>query len=234
MLSVFTSVILIFSIATASASEIVNDLKSPWRKDVRDWVLGGAIATGLLVAFEKQIVDPTQQELNEDKPLGPFAKIGDYGGRFYPNAIYSLGMLGAYWATGDKKYGQHSWVMFKASAYAISASTLLKYTIHENRPNGDNNQSFPSGHATSAFAFATTVIARHDFFPYGVSALALATLTAVSRMNDNYHYLHDVVAGATIGTAFGLGVGRQISEDVQVVPVYSRDLMGIAVAWSLN
>ena len=39
-----------------------------------------------------------------------------------------------------------------------------------------------------------------------LTLLALAGTVALSRMNDNKHYLHDVVAGATIGTAYGLGI----------------------------
>ena len=45
-----------------------------------------------------------------------------------------------------------------------------------------------------------------------MGALSLAALTAFSRMNDNQHYIHDVVAGATIGTVFGLGTAYTIQK----------------------
>lgn len=96
--------------------------------------------------------------------------------------------------------------MLKATAYAGATTTFLKVVIKEQRPNKTTWDSFPSGHATTAFAFASVVAAEHGFWPYGLGATLLASLTGISRMNDNMHYEHDVVAGATIGTAFGLGV----------------------------
>ena len=41
---------------------------------------------------------------------------------------------------------------------------------------------------------------------WGAPALALATLTGVSRMNDGRHFLQDVLAGMTVGVGYGLGV----------------------------
>jgi membrane-associated phospholipid phosphatase len=58
--------------------------------------------------------------------------------------------------------------------------------------------SFPSGHAASAFAFATgvaTVIPAA-----GVPLSALATLVAYSRVHTGVHYPSDVIAGSLIGT----------------------------------
>ena len=62
--------------------------------------------------------------------------------------------------------------------------------------------SFPSGHATTAFAFAATIAL---FAPrYRVGLLALATMLAISRVVVGAHYLSDVLAGAMLGIAFTL------------------------------
>lgn len=57
--------------------------------------------------------------------------------------------------------------------------------------------SFPSGHAASAFAFATGVASEAPV-PGGL-LIALAALVAYSRVHTGVHYPSDVVAGAVIG-----------------------------------
>ncbi|MGE4132116.1 MAG: phosphatase PAP2 family protein [Bdellovibrionales bacterium] len=200
----FTLLILNPSLSSAS---IGGELASPWTTKARPWLLGGSAVTLSLVAFKDEVVDPFQEQTVRDKPLGEWSKLGDLGGQFIPNALYISGMAITGWAVGGGPYIGWAKVMAKGSVYAVLTTWVLKYAIHEPRPheNGDN-LSFPSGHTTAAFAFASVVAAEHSFFPYGVSALALATLTGYSRINDNKHYLHDVIAGATVGTAYGLGV----------------------------
>jgi membrane-associated phospholipid phosphatase len=58
--------------------------------------------------------------------------------------------------------------------------------------------SFPSGHAASAFGFATGV--GHVLPPAAVPLRALAALVAYSRVHTGVHYPGDVIAGALIGT----------------------------------
>ena len=61
-----------------------------------------------------------------------------------------------------------------------------------------SSTSFPSGHAATAFAFATGV--GHEL-PYAAIPLrALAALVAYSRVHTGVHYPADVVAGALLGT----------------------------------
>lgn len=191
---------------TNAVQRIPSELASPWTTAARPWLLWG---TGMTVGFLalQKYDDENQQRMAKEKPLGTLSVIGDYAGRLIPNALYVAGMYGAYWNTKDEDYKKNGQIMFKASAYSAGVSTILKLVVREQRPNnGKDRSSFPSGHATTAFAFSGVVIAEHGFWPYGLGATALATLTAVSRMNDNMHHGHDVVAGATIGTAFGLGV----------------------------
>lgn len=75
-------------------------------------------------------------------------------------------------------------------------------------------QSFPSGHTTSAFAFATTIsseLARWQpgtRWTVGPVLYAGAALAGVSRMYNNKHWASDVLAGAAIGTFVGTKVVR--------------------------
>jgi undecaprenyl-diphosphatase len=60
-------------------------------------------------------------------------------------------------------------------------------------------QSFPSGHATTAFALAMAVgfLSRRWFYP----ALVFAVAIAASRVIVGVHYPSDVLAGALVGVA---------------------------------
>lgn len=115
-----------------------------------------------------------------------------------------------------------------AAALATGISSGLKYTIGRNRPDlaGNNTQfrpfsgsnSFPSGHTAAAFAIATAVANEtqdswSDFVLYGA-----ASLTAISRINDNRHWASDVLIGGLIGHLSGRWVSKQMGP-VRVSPV---------------
>jgi membrane-associated phospholipid phosphatase len=57
--------------------------------------------------------------------------------------------------------------------------------------------SFPSGHAASAFAFATGV--THDLPTVGIPLHAAAAVIAYSRVHTGVHYPIDVIAGSVFG-----------------------------------
>jgi undecaprenyl-diphosphatase len=59
--------------------------------------------------------------------------------------------------------------------------------------------SFPSGHAASAFAFASG--AGHGLPVAAVPLQAAAALVAYSRVHTGVHYPVDVVVGALVGSA---------------------------------
>lgn len=62
--------------------------------------------------------------------------------------------------------------------------------------------SFPSGHTSSSFAFATAVAANNK--KLGVAAYVLAALIGFSRIYLGVHYFTDVLAGAVLGVAYGI------------------------------
>ena len=62
--------------------------------------------------------------------------------------------------------------------------------------------SFPSGHAASAFAFATGVALEKP--AAGVPLLGLASVIAYSRVYVGVHYPSDVIAGAAIGAGMAI------------------------------
>jgi membrane-associated phospholipid phosphatase len=79
---------------------------------------------------------------------------------------------------------------------------------------GNDYQSFPSGHTTNAFAFASLItadVARwwpREKWVVGPAAYGIATLVGASRVYHNAHWSSDVVGGALVGTLGGILVSR--------------------------
>lgn len=62
--------------------------------------------------------------------------------------------------------------------------------------------SFPSGHTLSSFEGATVLLIRDKRF--GIPAMILAAIIALSRLYLYVHYPTDVLAGAVLGITFGI------------------------------
>lgn len=77
----------------------------------------------------------------------------------------------------------------------------MKAAVNEERPDGRDCRSFPSGHTARAFMGAEMLYQEYkDVSPWiGYSGYAMAALTGYLRVYNNRHYLNDVVAGACIG-----------------------------------
>jgi hypothetical protein len=61
------------------------------------------------------------------------------------------------------------------------------------------SDALPSGHTTAAFALASGVSDELHSTPATIGLFTLATLTGWSRINDNRHWLSDVLSGAAVG-----------------------------------
>ena len=91
-------------------------------------------------------------------------------------------------------------------ADALGTSVLLsegfKRLFQEKRPDSNEHDSFPSGHATAAFSVATVESGLHP--RQALYWYAGATLISSSRVALHRHTVGDVLAGA----ALGYGVAR--------------------------
>lgn len=102
--------------------------------------------------------------------------------------------------------------MLTADAFSIGLITAvtraIKPVAKEERPDGSNHHSFPSGHTATAFMCATMLQKEYGHLsPWiGFSAYSVATATGVMRMMNNKHWMSDILAGAgmgIMGTEFG-------------------------------
>lgn len=127
-------------------------------------------------------------------------------------AIHSL-------ATGKSR--QKSCTEIRLVAEGVLAGQIvievLKSATKRKRPNGKSSRSFPSGHTGGAFGLAATLDAIYGK-KIGIPAYLMAGFVGLSRINDNKHYLSDVVAGALIGTAVARGFAKNYEKKWQIVP----------------
>ncbi len=129
---------------------------------------------------------------------------------------------------GDKQgFLQH------VASFAVTTGITygLKASIDSERPNGRNNNSFPSGHASQAFASASFLDHRYGW-QYGLPAYLAATYVAFSRVNSDNHRIRDVAASAVIAW----GVSHFIVDPRERVTVEgevtsNRALLRIRLKW---
>ncbi len=102
---------------------------------------------------------------------------------------------------------------------------------------GFQYNSFPSRHATLAFAAATSISAYYkDKLWVGVISYSLATMVGISRIYDDEHWASDVVAGAVLGYAIGkLVVNKQRKQSHFSLAPYSNGwATGVSISYILE
>lgn len=182
------------------------DLISPFTTPAAWIVAAGSVTTGMMYITRKNIKYRKRESFREAQPLGNFGFLGDYIGYGFLNVAYSSYFLWQGKSKNDPQAMRAFEHMLRASSYSFLVTQAIKYSVYEKRPGyPDDHHSFPSGHSSASFAFASVVAAQHGWI-WGGLAHGLATFIAVSRSNDDFHYLHDITAGITIGASYAWGV----------------------------
>src|SRR3989442_2662927 len=123
-------------------------------------------------------------------------------------------------ATSAQRRG-HVAVFANSIAWTLAATDWMKVLVHRKRPvlytsdataaaaDPNSQRSFPSGHASIAFAAATSylVMAQRERLPHRARNAALLYVGAlgvsVLRVSAGKHFPTDVLGGAGLGTAGG-------------------------------
>lgn len=176
--------------------------------------------------FTQRLQDPARQS-NRYFHTGAtfFRLIGDPGSLVVGGLTYAVGR-----ARGSRRaedIGLHSVesillsgaitgatkvIAGRARPYKDTANSL-NFGLMRGFRNGDY-ESFPSGHSTAAFAFASIISAEtshwwpNSRWVIGPIFYGGAALTGVSRIYNQAHWASDVVTGAAIGTLTGIKVYR--------------------------
>ena len=115
----------------------------------------------------------------------------------------------------------------------------LKLAVGRERPDGSGSRlssSFPSGHVSGSFAFATVIDQMYGH-KAGVPLYLAAGFVGLSRLSDDKHFLSDVLFGAVLGTVVGRSVARLHKQDdnghrLSIMPfVYDRTA-GLAMSFT--
>ncbi len=196
------------------------------------FILGG-MAAGTASFFDEDARETMtgQLEWSEDFETA--------GGPVY-STLFVVGMFtaGRFAAPGGR-FRAMTYDMLDAAIVNAAYSSVIKELVGRERPNGQDDKSFPSGHTSNAFALAA-VAERHYGWKLGVPAYALAGLMGLSRMNEDKHWLSDVVAGATLGFVVGRTVVRVNGRGAERVsratwslsPIVARHTHGVQLSGS--
>lgn len=159
-----------------------------------------------------------------------FAVGGGIGDGFLQVGIaigtYAVGHL-----NGHPKTAHVGADLIRAQLFTGILTHALKAVVRRERPttadgtesdSGSDTYAFPSGHAAASFTTAT-VLWRHLGWKVGVPASILASYTSAARLQQNQHYMSDVIFGAALGVATGRSVTMGHGErKLTIVPTVTR------------
>jgi membrane-associated phospholipid phosphatase len=91
-----------------------------------------------------------------------------------------------------------TWQFTKGALLNQAVTFSLKYALNKNRPYGNGDRAFPSGHTSTTFQSAAFIQKRYGW-KLGIPAYALAGFTGYSRINAQKHDGWDILAGAAVG-----------------------------------
>ncbi|RFS15310.1 phosphatase PAP2 family protein [Emticicia sp. C21] len=128
----------------------------------------------------------------------------------YPiSAAIPIGILGVGLIKKDKDLQRQGLAAGAGLVVSLGTSYILKKVVDRPRPFQEypyihpaiveTDPSFPSGHATAAFAAATSLSLTARKWYVTVPAYLWAGTVAYSRLHLGVHYPSDVLAGALIG-----------------------------------
>lgn len=192
-------------------------LSEPARWDESQWSSAGIWtgATLLAAGFDHQVrkdVQTHDRSHNADRFFQQWERLG---------AEYSFVEIGAFevWGVTAGNRNARDTAMDAVTSTVIASGIItpvLKYSFGRYRPSQTtstfkfrpftSHQSLPSGHATQAFAVATVVAAHYPEPWEQALSYGAATLVDFARIQQNAHFISDVVAGSAIGWAVGEAV----------------------------
>jgi len=177
------------------------------RKDAKWWLLFGS-GTAVLIATDHR----TSKALPNTVRQVAFSRDVSQIGAVY-TTLPVAGALYIYGAATDNPHTREAGVLgTEALLDGFVVSSVLKFAAGRERPNqpgGDGRffkgqRSFPSGHATMSWAFASLI--SHEYKGgkvVPIIAYSLASTVSVARFTAQQHFASDIVAGGAIGWFIG-------------------------------
>ena len=228
-------------------ADTVETATGPLHWDHEEWRNLGLIAGGLVVTtavLDKPIRDLAQRNRSKSSDRF-FRNIEKFGTK-----QYGLPLLGGFYGYGlfasDNEAKAVALDGFSASIISSLATSAIKGVVGRRRPNTfrgpqsfspfQGDYSFPSGHATGAFAFASVIATHYDDNPWIVgTSYGVAGLVGLARIQLNAHWASDVVAGGLIGGIIGHHLvhfnEKWREEHSAFTPTLSTDGQRLLLSW---
>jgi membrane-associated phospholipid phosphatase len=193
-------------------------LSAPIHWSLKEWGLAAASVGAVAALGELGDVHLRYAvQKNKSGVLDDLTKVVEPFGTYYGWAV-----VGAYGVVGFVFHDQEAKdTAFDAAMSALLSGAMtdgLKIIVGRARPEQNlgaahfdpfgGDKSFPSGHATMAFAVGSVIAAHSDQAWVKASAYSIASLVAFSRVYHDAHWSSDVAAGALIGTVVGETIVR--------------------------
>lgn len=207
-----------------------DEFTKPFHMKKRDWGnFGKFAAIAITLSFADKPVQQAALRLrNQNTGLNTISKdVSNFGGIYEVATVAGIGAFGL--ISKNNKLVNTTLLSSQAYITGGAVETVLKLISGRTRPSyyapgveakprflgpfhkslrdadGSNeNSSFPSGHATVAFAVATVFASEYKDKPIvPVIAYTAASMIGVSRITENKHWVTDVVTGAAIGYLSG-------------------------------
>lgn len=243
------------SLVSTVGGDVSHVFSSPLRFNHKDG-LQLLVLTATTVIFVTSLDQNIDQDFIERddfyiKPASKLAQIGDAYDKLsaeYVLAGLSVPMLAGGLVLKDKKLMTTSRVMIESFLIAGAITQIGKKISGRARPytgNGpssfawfkfsgaEERRSFPSGHATGAFALMTVLAKQYDSWWVEIPCYTLAVSVAMQRLDTHRHWGADVVLGSAIGYWVGstlVNRHKQQSTSWSAKPYLGTDRIG--VAWS--
>lgn len=164
-------------------------------------VMGGAFGAA---AASQGDVSISKHFANDSKMGTTTDRVFSYIGSPYVVDASAALIFGVGALIKDEKLAFTGENLSEALVFTEAVSGAMKLSFQRDRPNG-GTYGFPSAHASRTFCAATVLEILHGP-AIGVPAYLTAGLVAFSRMDANVHYLSDLIFGAALGSAIGIGV----------------------------
>ena len=172
--------------------DLVRNFGAVFAKDNIVPLLVGAAATGAVIPADDPITgffrdgsrwrgfDDLGKQLGKSQLVGPAIGVSFLVSR----------------ATDNRDFQRFTYSLAQGFVVTNALTGGLKVIAGRERPDRSSHTSFPSGHTSNSFMWAT-VFSRHYGWKAGVPAYALASYVGASRLKSRKHYLTDVVAGVS-------------------------------------
>lgn len=195
--------LLIFFKGNAQVTDSTSIVKQPDKLVLKQFIVPAVLATSGALLLHTQANQNIQNDLRKEFGSNFHTSVDNYILLAPMAQIYA----GKYLGFKSKNDLVHQTINIAvANAIMGTVVSVVKYSFKEERPDGSNNLSYPSGHTAIAFTNASLLFYEYKDANlwYASSGFLFATATGVLRIANNKHYASDVLTGAGIGAAVGL------------------------------